>query len=146
MPAFKWASITFCVCKAEVALSAILLTACAVGIVVANAVAAAAAAAADTVTAVTTAAVMPKSLLFLDKIIGSSSSVMETGRGKKVGTRIITATENWEAFQHCERKQVTLASKQFRMVVPWLVNRNMKGGDTQTGVGGKVMLPLQVRD
>ena len=43
------------------------MTACAVGIVVANAVAAAAAAVADTATAVTTAAVMPKSLLFLTK-------------------------------------------------------------------------------
>lgn len=79
MPAFKWALITFCVCKAEAALSAILLTACAIGIVVANAVAATTAAAADTATTVTTAAVMLKSLLFLDKIIGSSSSVMETG-------------------------------------------------------------------
>ena len=40
-----------------------LLTACAVGIVVANAVAAAAVAAADTATTVTTAAVMLKSLV-----------------------------------------------------------------------------------
>ena len=70
MPAFKWELIIFCVFKAEAALSVILLTACAIGIVVANVFTAA---------ALTTAAIMLNSLLFLDKIIGSSSSVMETG-------------------------------------------------------------------
>lgn len=80
-----------------------VFTASAVGIVAASETAAAVAAAVDIANAVTTAAVIPKSLFFLDSTTGNLSSGMETGIGTWVGIRIITASLKAVTFQHWER-------------------------------------------